>query len=136
MQRLGQDQQGEPHHGQMASGAEVLHENMHQVSWSDTVRVELDVAAAEEGLATDSGTGAAVGHTVQPAAVELQSQRLPKRSKQSMKALVQTRLHTLVKKVPGAIEFSKQVSRRAVPLQDRLFDQGDGNTGSGATSSK
>lgn len=66
----------------MASGAEVLHANMHQASESDTVRVELEVATAEEGLATDSATGVAVGYAVQPAVMELQSKRIPDRSKQ------------------------------------------------------
>jgi hypothetical protein len=81
MQMGGRNQPGEPYHGQMASGAEVLHANMHQASQSDTVRVELEVAAAEEGLAMDSGAGAAVGYASQPAAVELQSTRIPERSK-------------------------------------------------------
>ena len=81
MQIVGQNQPGEPYHGQMASGAEELHANIHQASQSDTVRVELEVAAAEEELVTDSGTGVVVGYAFQPAAMELQSTRIPERSK-------------------------------------------------------
>jgi hypothetical protein len=65
----------------MASGAEVLHANMHQVSQSDAVSVELEVATAEEGLAIDTGTGVAFGNAVQPAVMELQSKRISERSK-------------------------------------------------------
>ena len=61
MQIVSQNQPGEPYHGQMTSEAEVLHANIHQVSQSDTVSVELEVAAAEEGLAIDAGAGVAVG---------------------------------------------------------------------------
>ena len=39
--------------------------------------------------------------------------------------LNQTRLHTLVQKVPGAIEFTKQVSRNNVPLYERVFEMED-----------
>ena len=37
----------------------------------------------------------------------------------------QSRHHTLVKKVPGALEFDKQVGRKEVPFSDLVFGKSE-----------